>query len=72
MSLLIKDHKSWSETSGKEVPSRPVVSGNKGVNTHLSELVSEVLEPLILELRGGEVSSTEEALNLIESLNKKK
>ena len=71
MALLIKDHKVWQESSNTPVPSRPVVSGNKGVNTHLSEIIAELLEPLVLELGGGEVTSTEEALFLVENLNKK-
>ena len=71
MALLIKDHKPWQESSGTPVPSRPVVSGNKGVNTHLSEIIAELLEPLVFKLGGGEVSSTEEALYLIDDLNKK-
>ena len=62
---MIKDHKQWSPDTNKPVPSRPVVSGNKGVNSHLSE----ILEPLVLELGGGEISSTEEALNVITSVN---
>ena len=53
MSLLIKDHKSWRQDSDDPVPSRPVVSGNRGVNTHLSEILSELLEPLVLEMGGG-------------------
>ena len=36
MVLLIKDHKKMEE--GKVVPTRPVVSGNKCINTHSSEL----------------------------------
>ena len=52
MALLIKDHKSWSGGANMPVPSRPVVSGNKGVNTHLSEMISEFLEPVILEMKG--------------------
>ena len=71
MALLIKDHKQWHPTSGKPVPSRPVVSGNRGVNSHLSEILSEVLEPLVLEMGGGEISSTEEALHVISSTNEK-
>ena len=70
MNLLVKDHKTWCQESNSPVPSRPVVSGNKGVNTHLSEILSEFLEPLILELGGGEVTSTEEALYMITEANK--
>ena len=71
MALLVKDHKSWSPASDSPVPSRPVVSGNRGINTHLSELISEILEPMVLEMGGGEVTSTEEALHVIDGVNKK-
>ena len=71
MALLIKDHKDYNMDSNAPVPSRPVVSGNRGVNTHLSELLSEILEPLIPEMGGGEVASTEEALNAITDVNEK-
>ena len=69
MVLLLKDHKKWSPESGAPVPSRPVVSGNKGLNTHLSELISEILEPVALNMQSVEVSSTEEALHKITQLN---
>ena len=62
MSLLIEDHKVWSEKMTKPVPSQPVVSRNKGANTHLSEIVSEILEPVVKDMESGEVVSTEEAL----------
>ena len=70
MSLLTKDHKSWSVESGSPVPTRPIVSGNSTVNTHLSELLSELIEPVALEADGAEVQSSEEALSLIDTLNK--
>ena len=70
MCLLVKDHKLWSESTGKQVPSRPVLSGNKGVNTHLSELISEILEPIVTQMKSGEVVSTEEALFRFVELNK--
>ena len=70
MALLVKDHKKWNSASDIPVPSRPVVSGNKGVNTHLSEIISEILEPMIPDLGGGEISSTEEALYKITEVNK--
>ena len=54
MKLLIKDHKTWSVNSDKPVPSRPVVSGSRGVNTHMSEWLSEFLEPIAKEFTGGE------------------
>ena len=61
MSLLVKDHKPWQEISNKPVPTRPVLSGNDCLNTHLSELVSEILEPITLRIGGSEICSTEEA-----------
>ena len=71
MSLLVKDHKMWSFESGAPVPTRPVVSGNCTINTHLSELLSEVIEPIALEQEGSEIQSSEEALALIDELNSK-
>ena len=69
MVLLLKDHKNWNYESGKPPPSRPVVSGNTGLNCHLSELLSLLLEPVSLESNGHEVDSTTELLNKIENLN---
>ena len=69
MSLLVKDHKIWQRESDIPVPTRPVVSGNVNINTHLSELISEILEPIALELEGNEIQSSEEALARIDSLN---
>ena len=69
MAILIKDHKKWSKGSGEVVPSRPVVSGNNTINTHLSEIISEIVEPLALESDGMEINSSEEALGLIDRLN---
>ena len=69
MSLLTKDHKSWSWDSNKPVPTRPVMSGNCCINTHLSELISEVVEPLVLEYDGAEVQSSEEVLALLDNIN---
>ena len=69
MVLLIKDHKRWSPGDSGPVPSRPVVSGSRGVNTHLSEWIAEVMEPISNEMPSGEVSSTEEALAIFDKLN---
>ena len=69
MSLMIKDHKQWSETDDKPIPSRPVLSGNNCLNTHLSELLSELVEPISSRLCGAEVTSTEEALHKFSQLN---
>ena len=70
MYLLFKDHKMWTPSSGSPIPSRPVVSGNKTYNVHLSEILSEVLEPVAKEATGAEVASTEDALCQITELNK--
>ena len=69
MNLLVKDHKKWSADSGQCVPTRPVVSGRACLNTHLSELLSEILEPVALKMRSTEVSSTEEMLFKITEFN---
>ena len=69
MVLLIKDHKAWRYGENIAVPSCPVVSGSRNINTHLSEFVSEILEPISREMKSGEVSSTEEALSKIDKLN---
>ena len=69
MVLLIKDHKLWSLADNTPVPSRPVVSGSRGINTHLSEWISEFLEPIALEMSSGEISSTEEALAKLDKIN---
>ena len=60
-----------SAESGKPSPSRPVVSGNTGLNCHLSELLSQILEPINSESSGAEIDSTCEMLKRIEDLNVK-
>ena len=69
MVLLIKDHKSWSPDSETSPPSRPVVAGNCGLNSHLSELISHILEPITLEAPGCEIDSTSEMLSKIDKIN---
>ena len=69
MSILIKDHKKWSVDSGEPVPSQPVLSGNNTINTHLSELISELVEPIVSEHTGAEIQSTEEALSILDEIN---
>ena len=70
MYILIKDHKTWDENSKTPIPSRPVLSGNCCLNTHLSELVAELVEPISTSINSAEISSTEEALQKINALNK--
>ena len=69
MVLLIKDHKKWSNSSNSPPPSRPVV--NMGLNCHLSEMLSSILEPITSDANGSEIDSTTEMLARIESLNSK-
>ena len=71
MTLLVKDHKQWSPGSEGPPPSRPVVSGNNGLNCHLSELISAVIEPIAYEETGNEVDSTDDMLARIKEINEK-
>ena len=59
-----------SEDSKKAIPSRPVVSGTTTYNVHLSELLSDFLEPMAREMTGAEIASTEDALNETEQVDK--
>ena len=70
MIILIKDHKQWTPEKGGVIPSRPVVSGSRGINTHLSEWLSEILEPIANNMRSGEVASTEETLSIFDEINR--
>ena len=56
--LLIKDLKGWSEDHGTPPPSRPVCSENQGMNKHLSEIVSMILEPIAHAAKGADIDST--------------
>merc|ERR1712082_501212 len=68
MKLLVKDHKKVHEDGVP--PTRPVVSASKGINVGLSNIISDVLEPLSRGIKdSGEVISTEHLLNEINSLN---
>ena len=71
LQLLIKDHKGWSPESNTVPPSRPVVNGSEGLNMHLSELISKILEPFAEESGSYEVNSTGHMLHKIDELNKK-
>ena len=67
--LLIKDHKGWTEDSGRPPPSRPVCAGNDGGNRHISEIVSLILEPVACESNGNDIDSTGDMLSKIKKLN---
>ena len=69
LSLLVKDHKGWNEEHNCPPPSRPVIAGNSGLNMHLSELISKILEPIAEEAGGFEVKSTGDMMEKIQSLN---
>ena len=67
--LLFKDHKNWKPTDGPP-PTRPVCGANTGMNVHLSDLVSMVLEPLASSLPGSwEVISTDDYISRHEEYN---
>ena len=71
VSLLFKDHKEWSNKSGKVPPTRHVAGGHVGMNLHLSEIISDIMEPIVETLEGGEeVISSEDLQANLEGLNK--
>ena len=53
------------------VPSRPDISGNTGLNCHLSELISQIVEPIAYEQTSTEVNSTDDLLAWIEKIHEK-
>ena len=70
ITLLFKDHKGWKNTCGSVPPTRHVAGGHVGLNMNLSEIVSDVLEPMVGTLEGGfEVISTEDMVANIEGVN---
>ena len=72
LSLLYKDHKGWTPDIGGCPPTRPVAGGHLGMNLHISEIISEIIEPLVDTFDGGrEVISTEDLLARIEKVNQK-
>ena len=56
---------------GHPPPSRPVVSGNTGLNCHLSELISHIIDPIAFEQDGSEVDSTDDLLYRIGKMNER-
>ena len=67
--VLLKDHK--PVVQGELPKTRPVCSSQQGLNYHLQNILSDVVEPLAEEVRGGiEVGSTEDLLHEVDQLNK--
>ena len=70
LSLLFKDHKGWSPSMGTIPPTRPVAGGHLGINLYISEIVSDILDPVVGEYKGGmEIISTEDMIARAEILN---
>ena len=63
VTLLFKDHKGWGPELGTVPPTRHVAGGHVGMNLYLSEIVSDIMEPLVGNIKDGkEVISTEDML----------
>ena len=70
LTCLVKDHKGWVYSEETPIPpSRPVISGNVGINRSLSELLSLVIEPITADMGGDAIESTSDMLNKIEEIN---
>ena len=70
LSLLFKDHKGWHKELGTTPPTRPVAGGHLGMNLHLSEVISDLVEPLVDKYMGGrECISTEDMIAKLEGNN---
>ena len=72
MYLTFKDHKGWTGEDNSPPPTRPIAGGNTGMNIHLSEVISELIEPLVDRyVDGNEIISTEDLKARIEIINEK-
>ena len=47
MYLTYKDHKGWTGEDLSPPPTRPIAGGNTGMNIHLSEVLSKIIEPMV-------------------------
>ena len=70
LSLLAKDNKKWDPTKGP-IPTRAVVGANQGQNVHLSDVVSDILEPLATCMISMEANSSEDWFSNIDEYNMK-
>ena len=69
MKLLLKDHKPAVNDGLHKT--RPVVGANKGMNVPLSDILSDILEPVARGLNiNDEVVSSENMMYHLEELNK--
>ena len=70
LSLLYKDHKGWTKDLGTVPPTRPVAGGHLGMNLHLSEVISDLVEPLVDKHKGGrKCISTEDLISKVVGTN---
>ena len=70
MYLTFKDHKGWDYREGTVPPTRPICGGNTGMNLHISEALSEVIEPMVEAFEGGnEIISGEDFMAQVEAHN---
>ena len=68
MKLLVKDHKPLGADGLP--PTRPVVGASRGINVALSNILSDVIEPISKTIpQSGEVISSEHLINCINTLN---
>ena len=70
MYLTYKDHKGWTGEDDSPPPTRPIAGGNTGMNIHISEVISEMVEPMVDAFEGEkEIISTEDMKARIEIIN---
>ena len=71
LSLLVNDHKRVKE--GQPFPTRPVVAANEGIGASLSNILSEMLDPLADSLTDKmEIISTEDGISRYKDCNKRR
>ena len=54
MNLTFKDHKGWTGEDNSPPSTRPIAGGNTGMNLHISEVLSEIVEPMVDAYEGGD------------------
>ena len=68
--LLFKDHKGWDPSKGGTPPTRHMAGGHVGIGLHISEIVSDLIEPMVGRIKGGkEVISGEDLLGKLDNIN---